>query len=254
MREDRKGADGVELVLDNRQVFLLFFASAVILSLVFTLGVVVGKRVERRAAPSSPTDPLTLLDQMGGQDKEDENLTFHEALTGEKNGGPATAPKPEKGTDEGKGEPPPGPPPAEDKPAPAQEPSKSLAQGPAKAAQPAKPEKTEKTEKPALAKAKRAKTSQKPKNQQQQDSEPKQAEAASYSLQLSSFQDKHEAELFMKKLRDSGMKPFMVPTTIPGRGVWFRVRLGRYTSWDEALAAKQEFERTQKIIAYVAKD
>ena len=92
MKEDRKGADGVELVLDNRQVLLLFFASAVILSLVFTLGVVVGKRAERRAAPQPPTDPLTLLDQMGGHDKEDENLTFHEALTGEKSGAPATEP------------------------------------------------------------------------------------------------------------------------------------------------------------------
>jgi DedD protein len=251
MREDRKGADGVELVLDNRQVFLLFFASAVILSLVFTLGVVVGKRVERRAAPSPPTDPLTLLDQMGGQDKADEDLTFHEALTGEKNGGPATAPQPEKTTEGEKGEPAPGPAPAEEKPAPAQEPSRSLAQRPA-AAQPAK---AKKPEKPALAKAVPAKVAKKHKDKQKPQSEPEPAEAAkSYSLQLSSFQDKHEAELFMKKLRDAGMKPFMVPTTIPGRGVWFRVRLGRYASWDEALAAKQEFERTQKIIAYVAKD
>ena len=47
---------------------------------------------------------------------------------------------------------------------------------------------------------------------------------------------------------------YLVPTTIPGRGVWFRVRLGHYSSWDTALTAKQEFERKQKIIAYVAKN
>jgi len=81
MRGQRDESSGVELHLDNRQVFLLFFASAVILSLVFTLGVVVGKRAERQVVPEPGADPLTLLDQMGGRgEKGDENLSFHEAL------------------------------------------------------------------------------------------------------------------------------------------------------------------------------
>ena len=82
MKGPSNNTNSVELFLDNRQVFLLFFASAVILSLVFTLGVVVGKRVERTAGAQPQSDPLTLLDQMGGQEVDD-NLTFHEALTGE---------------------------------------------------------------------------------------------------------------------------------------------------------------------------
>ncbi len=45
----------------------------------------------------------------------------------------------------------------------------------------------------------------------------------------------------------------MTPTSIPGRGVWFRVRLGHFKSWDAALNAKQDFEKQQKLIAYVSK-
>jgi cell division septation protein DedD len=57
----------------------------------------------------------------------------------------------------------------------------------------------------------------------------------------------------MDKLRQAGLKPYMTSTTIPGRGVWYRVRLGHFRSWDEALAAKQSFEKQQKLIAYVSR-
>ena len=55
--------DKIEVSLDNRQVFYLFFGGAVIASLVFILGVMVGKRVEARAhidarpSTSAASDP-----------------------------------------------------------------------------------------------------------------------------------------------------------------------------------------------------
>lgn len=308
MKEDLRSSGGVEIMLDNRQVFLLFFASAVILSLVFTLGVVVGKRAERQAAPVPVTDPLALLDQLGGQDKSDETLTFHEALSGAKNG---SAPEEQKAAEKGAsetnastGDPSPtkltpsaAPEPAPQAPAAAPKPAAAPAKpAPASAPPKAPPAKLAAAPKPAPVKpaaippfpglpegllarftrsaaekraaekpapvAEKRAGAEKPRAKGQgesataaKDPSPAAGEGAeTYSLQLSSFQDKREAELFMQKLREGGLKPYVIPTTIPGRGVWFRVRVGRYKTWDEALSAKQGFERSQKIIAYVAKN
>ena len=54
--------DKLELRLDNRQVFFLFFGSAVVACMLFILGVLVGKRIETRgqaeaAMPQIPWPP-----------------------------------------------------------------------------------------------------------------------------------------------------------------------------------------------------
>jgi cell division protein FtsN len=69
-----------------------------------------------------------------------------------------------------------------------------------------------------------------------------------FSLQLGSFPDRAEAEAFAKQF---GALPFVVPTEIPGRGLWYRVRVGDYASSKEAIAAKAGFERDHNVIAYV---
>jgi cell division protein FtsN len=255
MKESRKWKDGVELFLDNRQIFLLFFSSAVVLSLVFALGVVVGKRTTDRPAAKPATDPLALLDQMGGEDKLDENLTFNEALSPKEKGGENADARLEPKEDEASGKPVQKAPPSH-----REEPKKRTASR----------KSTEKPERQARSKRqedkrKRAESGQLEakvaKNKPQRASAKTEVAGAEketsgqgeYSLQLSSFQEKREAELFMAKLREGGMKPFMILAKIPGRGVWYRVRLGSYRSWDEALQAKKTFEREQKIIAYVAR-
>jgi len=289
MKESRQWKDGVELFLDNRQIFLLFFASAVVLSLVFALGVVVGKRSGDLPPTQPATDPLALLDQMGGQDKLDDNLTFHEALSKEdkdKDRQAAGADAMARTGAEGRQAP------GADQPAPpAVDPKASPAKQPQQAPSEERDVVKEALEKKALAaradpaeephsKAKdRDKDRDKDKDKIKDKIKIKLTEASPrgkarggssksddgassdppagvdvYSLQLSSFQDKGEAEVFMGKLREGGMKPFLIPAQIPGRGVWYRVRLGTYGSWDEALAAKQSFEQNQKIIAYVAKN
>lgn len=260
MSEDKRFKNRVELSLDNRQIFLLFFASAAVLALVFALGVVVGKRSDTAPAKASPTDPLALLDQMGAESGE-ETLTFHEALT-------KSEPKPAAaGGAAASGAAEPAPPAAA--PAPAEKPRPTPAPTPAAptpiakalaAALPgAKPAPA--AEKPAAEKPAKeavAKPAKEPLAVKEKAKKPvkegETGEGGSYSLQLSAFQEKREAEAFMQKLREGGMQPFMTSTTIPGRGVWFRVRLGRYKTWDEALAAKQEFEKKAKLIAYVSKN
>ena len=89
--------DKVEITLEGRQVFYLFFGGAVIASLVFVLGVMVGKRVEARAhvgdsaGTSAASDPLAALDQLGAEPGAEKApaLTFAAELSK-----PAPAPEP----------------------------------------------------------------------------------------------------------------------------------------------------------------
>ena len=55
----------IEVKLDNRQVFFLFFGSAVVACMLFVLGVMVGKRIESRGQAEAPVlaDPLAALDR-----------------------------------------------------------------------------------------------------------------------------------------------------------------------------------------------
>ena len=55
----------IEVKLDNRQVFFLFFGSAVVACMLFVLGVMVGKRIESRGQADAPVlqDPLAALDR-----------------------------------------------------------------------------------------------------------------------------------------------------------------------------------------------
>ena len=66
MKDRDKWRDRVEISLDNKQIFFLFCGVAVVVSLVFALGVVVGKRLRPAVADEPRMDPLALLDQFAG--------------------------------------------------------------------------------------------------------------------------------------------------------------------------------------------
>src|SRR3954467_14343453 len=65
-RESDRWKDKIEVRLDNRQVFFLFFGSALVAPMLFILGVMVGKRLESRGKAVAPEieDPLALLDKV----------------------------------------------------------------------------------------------------------------------------------------------------------------------------------------------
>jgi DedD protein len=241
--------DKIEVSLDGRQIFCLFCGGAVIASLVFVLGVMVGRRVEARsgadrsaeAAPAS--DPLAALDRLAvsGESDTDTGTATDAQLPSALRDGQAAPPAP---VDVTLAQPPlAGPvaaaPPAEApakaapaRPEPAADEAEAARAEPAKA-EPAKPE----PPKPVAAKAE----------------PPKLESKGRYTLQLSSFQSRAEADAFIGELKKAGYAPSVTEANVEGKGTWFRVRVGAYGSYDEAMAAKAEFESKQKIIAYVTR-
>jgi DedD protein len=267
MRDLDRWKDKVEISLDGRQIFFLFFGSAVAACLIFVVGVLIGKRIEARALAMQPApleDPLAALDQLGDADEADEGLTFHKALAPSKAEKPAAEPKkaePKKPELAAAAKPPavklPVAPAVDKKPA-----APSVASGVAddeaddeeKPAEPKKPAAAE-PKKPEVAAARApALPAARPQVVQQASAAKKpDATASHFTLQLSAFPDKSDAEEFMHKIQSAGYKPFLVASEIPGKGVFYRVRVGDYGSRQSAVDAKAEFERKQRIIAYVAK-
>jgi len=253
IRDADRIRDKLEVSLDGRQVFFLFFGGAVVACLVFVLGVMVGKRLEGRervarvASTSAAVDPLAALDELGADEKADakgEELAFPSALaSGDKGrqkplGSADVIPPPRPLTPDGtavvaathKG----GagalkPPVSDDKPAiaatttPPPPPAAPVA---APVAAPAPPPAS-----PSLVAA----------------------SVTKFTLQISSFQARSDADALVTKLAGSGYKPFVVMSDVPDKGVFFRVRVGEYGSRTDALTAKDEFEKKQHIIAYVTR-
>jgi cell division septation protein DedD len=229
----------IEVKLDNRQVFFLFFGSAVVACMLFVLGVMVGKRIESRGQADAPVlaDPLAALDRAHqpppGVAAPDPQLTFPSTL------GLGAAPRVKgagahtlstlpkvlpKAPAVAKVAPAPAPAPspkpiAVAKPIPAPKPS--AAPKPIVAAKPA----------PAVAPpVDPAKTKGK------------------YTLQLGTFPTSADADALVQKYPGA----FVIAADVPGKGMVYRVRLGNYGSYKDVVAAKDSFEKQHSTIALIA--
>ena len=74
-----------------------------------------------------------------------------------------------------------------------------------------------------------------------------------FTLHLLSFEQRAEADELAGRLRGAGYQPYVVETPEEGKGSMFRVRVGHFASFDEAVAGKADFEKKQNIIAYVTR-
>lgn len=251
--------DKIEVSLDGRQIFYLFFGGAVIVGLVFVLGVMVGRRVEARghtdrARNAATVDPLAALDRLEGGN----GLSFQGALRGAD--GPATdvektiAALPKKDDkpakkDEAKVEVK-AEPKAEAKPA---EPKVDAKKPDAKPAEPKKDEpkkvdakveaKKDDAAKPDVAKKPDAKP-----DVAKKDDKPTDKPAPKFALQLASFQDKAEAQAYLDSIKGSGVQAYMSEGSVDGKQ-YFRIRTGSYTTVDAANDAKADVQRATKKTA-----
>jgi DedD protein len=252
--------DKIEVSLDGRQIFYLFFGGAVIACLLFVLGVMVGKRVEARshvgrAATTAARDPLAALDQLDATSR-GAQLSFQKALAG---GNPPAgqvdraiaeldraAAEPAR-ADVHRDDPVPvDPMPPEERPTVVTRKAEPIAKVEAR------PEGKDATPEATLD----AKPAAKPEAAARAVPTPardKGATKARYTLQLSSFQDRGEAEAFLGTLSTAGYRATITESQVEGKGTYFRVRFGGYPSYEDAVAAKGEFEAKVGKIAYVTK-
>jgi DedD protein len=242
LRDVERWKDKIEVRLDNRQVFFLFFGSALVACLLFILGVIVGKRLESRGKAVAPEieDPLALLDKVASAPR-----------TGPEP--PPALPKVLFGT--GGGAPKPALTIARPAPTPAAKPAPTPAAKPAPTAKPAVPE-PHVAARPAPSKpepAKAAPATAPAKKVALAPAPPPASDGGKgkgrFTLQLGSFPDRAEAEAFSKRF--TGQGSYVVASEIPGKGIWYRVRVGDYGSAKDAIAAKGSFERQHSVIAYV---
>jgi cell division septation protein DedD len=247
MRDTHKLKEKVELSLDTRQIVSITVASLVVLGGVFMLGVVVGKKLAAQTAEAKPpADLLTQLDEKSKALEDvqyDASLTFQEELT-------------KKATTLVAGEPvvkPLEPRPAQSKPVEPPTEAAGPQVEPAAATRPTDPapmalSETPKAEpvptrthdagalKEAFGKVQKA---------------PETSADGAWSIQLAAYQDRAEADRFAAGLRDKGYAPFIVEAVIPGKGIWYRVRMGRFASKDAAGRYLDDFKRETQINAIV---
>lgn len=73
-----------------------------------------------------------------------------------------------------------------------------------------------------------------------------------FTLQVSAFQDREEANELIRLLRSHGHNPYLMETEVPGRGRWYRVRLGKFSDRKAAEEFQARFEREEKISTYIS--
>jgi DedD protein len=222
MRDEHRMKEKYDLSLDNRQIVSLLISSLVVLGAVFVLGVVVGKKLSTNTKAAQAPDLLTALDQKASQMEQvhkEPALTFQDALTAKTPDQvvAATAKAPEP-------------------PAPKVEPAKTVV----------KPE--------AQAKVEPARLVEKPAVPATQKPAPKADAKGAFALQVAASQDRHEAERQVARLKEKGYSPYIVTGDVPGKGTWFRVRVGHFRTRDEATRYRQDFTRETRQDAFVAAD
>jgi cell division septation protein DedD len=72
-----------------------------------------------------------------------------------------------------------------------------------------------------------------------------------WQLQVSSFKTEQEASQFADQLRARGHKAYTVQARVPGRGEWWRVRVGPFASQHAALAYRASFEQKEHVVPFV---
>lgn len=232
----------------GRKIGLFAMASLLSVAAVFAMGIMIGRGdATEAAAPSDPLAQLALAPTAQAEDKDDalemkpESLSFPSTLTDRVD--PAVeatvrAAAEEHAALEGQ--------PVAAAPIPAQIPAAPAPVAPDLPAFPASREATEDTDRlarvakhdPLIAGA----LSPTP----AAEVAPHGHEGA-YTLQVVSYESADQAERFAKNLRTRNHKAFVMQAEVPGRGRFFRVRIGPFETRKDALDYQTSFERDEHM-------
>jgi cell division septation protein DedD len=240
MRGNRPARERFEFSLDARQVASVILGALAALGITFFLGYSLGHRVLERppspppVAAKPPSDPLAALDNPvrpdGGEPAP--KLRFHEELTSSNSPAeklpppqkPAAPPVPAKAA--------PAAPPAAGATVPrAQVPPGLVASVSAAATTAAGSAPPSVAAAPALAPPAKG------------------AREGAFAVQVGSTPDRFEAERLALRFRGRGAK--VVSADVPGKGRWYRVRVGSFDSREAAERYLRELERDTGSKGYV---
>ena len=72
-----------------------------------------------------------------------------------------------------------------------------------------------------------------------------------YQLQVSSFHTQAEAEAFAEQLRARGHRAYAIEARVPGRGTWYRVRIGPFGTQHAVMQYRATFEAREHVVPFV---
>jgi cell division protein FtsN len=196
----------------------------------FFLGYYVGKYQNKSGTASEALPALPDIVAKNLPSKEE--FTFYKTLTDKNDKTVSIDLKPKSGTEESN---------AEKKPA-AETPKSKTVPSPPKEKQMEiniEKEPAAKPQKPAVTKQPQVQAKKEPAPQSSSDAKVR------YTLQLASYPEKEAADGDVKKMKQRGYAAFIVAADVPGKGTWYRVRLGSFSN-------KNTAEKLQKQI--VAKE
>jgi cell division septation protein DedD len=239
MAGNRPARERFDFSLDSKQVATVILGSLGVIGLAFFLGHAIGQRVADRPAPPVPAaaaapqaDPLAVLDQAprAGRGEVPAQFSFHETLTSAKPPQDKLPPGPKAPTPSG----------PESKPAPvvAAAPAESKVVPPPAAA-PA----------PALPAAVAAKVAAAPASSPAPP-RPASGGKGAWVVQVGSTQDRGEAERLSARFAARGAR--VVVADVPGKGRWYRVRLGSFETREAADRYLRNLELTTGAKGFVA--
>jgi len=264
MPANRPARERFEFALDARQVASVILGSLASLAVTFYLGYAVGQRVVDRPArpaetrpapaPAPPTDPLAMLDQPPRPDASaPPRLSYHETLTSPK------PPADQLPVPSAKPAPPPPTPAAAAKPAapvaaapaPAATPTPSPTPTPTPTPTPATPPKpapaaASAAKPPAAAPAPKA--TPKPTPTPASKGAPT-ARPGAFTVQVGATQDRAEADRIAARFAGRGAKVFVAD--VPGKGRWYRVRVGSFDTREAADRYLKDMERASGAKGFV---
>jgi len=67
-----------------------------------------------------------------------------------------------------------------------------------------------------------------------------------YTVQVAAFKTEKDANRMVEKLKRDGYAAYRTITKIEGKGIWFRVRVGKYQSRAEAVKLRQKLKKAGK--------
>jgi cell division septation protein DedD len=221
MAENRKGKDK-RFYFSRGQFLLLGCGFSVSSMIVFFLGMLVGQGMEERkiVKPAEPAMRIPIRPTQGansGTAASKEEITFYDTLT---RPAPAQARSEEETREAKKAE--------KNSKADSREIRLSAKQEVASVAKRAEDKPAPAASKPRPAEAD-AKESRKP-----------------WTVQVNAFPDENSAKTWVDRLRDKGYNAYLSESRSQGR-VWYRVRVGRFESRDEAEKTQESLKRKEHL-------